>query len=506
MLGKYTYLPKTSILGLFGALILCLVSLSGDASAASPTIVFPVHGAASYSNDYLAPRSHCGSSPCYHHATDIIAKKHTPIVAAVEGTITYVGYPQPSWGYMIQITSDSGWEYNYLHINNDTPGTDDGNSPMRHVYAPGMKEGDRVRAGQLLGWVGDSGNAEGTVAHLHFERYKPDGTPTNPYPALREAYHVNHPHNAAVQESETLPDGEGTQGVNVDLGNTTNDSYPETVTGLRVGGPPRVAIYNRLNSEIKAWYAYPQSFRGGVDVAVGNIINASSGEQNAEIATSPDKGRKPEVKIWRPDGVFITSFMAYDESFTGGVRVATADVDNDGVDEIVTGAGVGHSPLVRIFERDGTLIREFLAGREGFKGGIDVAGGNVTGSDIDEIITSYGPGGGTYVKVFDSQTGQTLRTSLAYSSTNMSGMRVTAGDIRNDDYEEIVVALVADNVPLVKIYDGVSGERLESIYFWEEWWRGYYDVAAESDVIKGSSGVNRRASVRPVEASRFGHW
>lgn len=496
------YFSKISFAGIFISL---LVTLAATPVTASAAIVYPVLGASSYSNDYNAPRNHCGTQPCYHHAIDIIAKKRAPIVAAVGGTITYAGYPQPSWGYMIQITSDSGWEYNYLHINNDTPGTDDGKAKMQFVYAPGMKEGDRVRAGQLLGWVGDSGNAEGTVPHLHFERYKPDGTPTNPYSALREAYHVRSPHNAAQQSGEVLPDGQGKQGVNTDLGNTTNSSYPETVTGLRVGGPPRVAVYNRLEQEMKAWYAYPQSYRGGVDVAVGNIINASSGEQTEEIVTSPEKGRKPEIRIFRPDGVMVTSFLAYDASFTGGVRVAAADVDNDGVDEIITGAGVGHSPLVRIFERDGTLVREFLVGREGFRGGIDVAGGNVTGDGADEIIASFGPGGGPYVKIFNSRTGQTLRTMTAYSTSNMSGVRVTAGELGNgSQYEEIAVALVANNVPLVKIYNGTNGERLASRYFWEEWWLGYYDVAAENGLLKGSSGVNRRASVRTIDQGWLG--
>ncbi len=488
----------TMILGLM--LLASTVAATTIGDDAKAKIVFPVDGPASYSNDYLAARTNCDYRPCYHHATDIIADKHTPIVAAVGGTITYVGYPQPSWGYMIQIRSDAGWEYNYLHINNDTPGTDNGASAMRSVYASGMKKGDRVRAGQLLGWVGDSGNAEGTVAHLHFERYKPNGDPTNPYYELRNAYHVKQPHNAQKQSGEILPDGEGKQGVNVALGNTTNDEYPETVTGLRAGGPPRVAVYNRLDQELKAWYAYPQSFRGGVDVAVGNIIDASSGELNEEIVTGPDKGGKSEIRIWRPDGTFITSFMAFEEGFTGGVRVATADVDDDGIDEIVVGAGVGHSPLVRVFERDGTMTAEFLAGREGFEGGVDVAGGNVRGTGADEIITSYGPGGGPYVKIFNGTTGESLQTITAYSASNMSGVRVSVGNVDNASNDEIAVALVTNNVPLVKVFAGGTGEMLKSTYFWEEWWYGYYDIAASEEVLKGASGVNRRASVRFIQA------
>ena len=93
-------------------------------------IVFPVTGPASYSNDFDSPRS---NGP--HHATDIIAKKMQQIVSATDGTVTYVGYPQPSWGYMISIKDGANYTYNYIHINNDMPGTDVGNGgPMLAMH------------------------------------------------------------------------------------------------------------------------------------------------------------------------------------------------------------------------------------------------------------------------------------------------------------------------------------------------------------------------------------
>ena len=64
---------------------------------------------------------------------------------------------------------DDGNDYFYIHLNNDTPGTDDGKGGVQYAYAPGLTNGTRVHRGDVIGYVGDSGNAEDTVSHLHFE-------------------------------------------------------------------------------------------------------------------------------------------------------------------------------------------------------------------------------------------------------------------------------------------------------------------------------------------------
>ncbi len=83
-------------------------------------IVFPVLWGASYSDDFGAPR--IGHT---HEGNDLFAPKHTPLLAAVDGE-AHVAWPQPSYGYSISIHGDDGYDYWYIHINNDRPGTDDG--------------------------------------------------------------------------------------------------------------------------------------------------------------------------------------------------------------------------------------------------------------------------------------------------------------------------------------------------------------------------------------------
>lgn len=142
-------------------------------------IDFPVDGPHSFINDFTQSRG-----DHMHAATDILAEKMTPIVSVSDGVITFLPIPEPSWGYAIYIKGDDGYSYHYLHINNDTPGTDDGNGGLANAYAPGIERGARVTRGQLIGWVGDSGNAEWIASHLHFEIEDAQGNRVNPYFSL----------------------------------------------------------------------------------------------------------------------------------------------------------------------------------------------------------------------------------------------------------------------------------------------------------------------------------
>ena len=151
----------------------------------SPSIIFPVQGGATFSDDFGDARS-----GHLHEGNDLIAPKMTPILAARGGRVVFAPMTEPSYGYMITVSGDDGYTYNYLHINNDTPGTDDGVGGPQYAYAPGIKEGVQVTQGQHIAWVGDSGNAENTVSHLHFEIRMPDGTAIDPYPYLNAALKI----------------------------------------------------------------------------------------------------------------------------------------------------------------------------------------------------------------------------------------------------------------------------------------------------------------------------
>ena len=167
------------IFTMFIVLFVVLPTLSEAAVLRS--IEFPVNGPNSFRDDWGEPR---GGGTRTHKGNDIIAPKMTPLVATVDGKVLYIVSPQASWGYEICLVDADGYQYDYLHVNNDTPGTDDGRGGEGNAYAPGIASGVSVTKGQLIGWVGDSGNAEDTVPHVHFEIHDPSGMVFDPYPSL----------------------------------------------------------------------------------------------------------------------------------------------------------------------------------------------------------------------------------------------------------------------------------------------------------------------------------
>jgi hypothetical protein len=170
-----------------------------------PSIIFPVQGGATFSDDFGDARS-----GHLHEGNDLMAPKMTPILAARGGTVIEAPTTEPSYGYNISIAGDDGYKYNYLHINNDTPGTDDGLGGPQNAYAPGIQAGAKVVQGQFIAWVGDSGNAESVASHLHFEIRLPDGSAIDPYPYLNAALKIYlYDVAAALSSSPTINQDKG---------------------------------------------------------------------------------------------------------------------------------------------------------------------------------------------------------------------------------------------------------------------------------------------------------
>lgn len=450
-------------------------------------IVFPIIGGATYSNDFNSPRSN-GT----HGATDMFAPKMRQIVSPVNGIVTFVPSPQPSYGYMISIRDSDDYRYNFIHINNDTPGTDDGKGKEVNAYAPDMQPGNPVVRGQHIAYVGDSGNAETTASHLHFEIIKPNGDPENPFPSLNEATRKSKPVVYPALPGEILPYGGNFKGeVSLAMGNLDVDQASEQVTTPGAGGGPYVKTFDSNNASLGGFFAYDAELRCGLDVAMGDVDN----DGVDEIITGPKKGCGPHVKVFEANGTPLGAFFAYDPKLRDGIRVSSGDVDGDGTDEIITVPGKGSGPQVKAFELNGTITQSFFAFDSKYRDGVDIASGDIQGDTTEEIVASPGPGGGPHIKIFED--GVLIKGFTAYDSTFRGGVNVAVGNVRESTpLEEIVTIPNVAGGPQIKLFSG-TGSLLQSGWLLERWWRGPYDIAAGYDVAKGSGGLTRRGTVRP---------
>lgn len=144
-------------------------------------IEFPVVTNARFLSSFGAPRD---GGARWHTGVDIEAPAMTPVVAAADGIVTTVHRDEGECCW-VAITHHDNWVSMYVHLTNDVPGGPD------NAWAgirPDLEEGDPIKAGQVLGWVGNSGNAEGGTPHLHFELRNPSGEPIDPYPSLRAVF------------------------------------------------------------------------------------------------------------------------------------------------------------------------------------------------------------------------------------------------------------------------------------------------------------------------------
>src|SRR4051812_9258290 len=148
-----------------------------------PQLLFPVVGAVTYTNDFGDARA--GGT---HQGNDLLGTKRAPVVAVEDGTVKF-WTTSASAGCMLYLYGASGTMYEYIHLNNDlTSSNDNGGKCVDGVsYAPGILDGEHVDAGQLIAYLGDSGDANGIHPHLHFEVHPKGGKAVSPFAYLQKA-------------------------------------------------------------------------------------------------------------------------------------------------------------------------------------------------------------------------------------------------------------------------------------------------------------------------------
>lgn len=253
--------------------------------------------------------------------------------------------------------------------------------------------------------------------------------------------------------------------------------------GAGEGGGPHVKVVTDLQTnQFVDFYAYDVNFRGGVRVAMADLTN----DGIPDIITAPGPGHPPLIRVYDGRNLSLAvEFMAYDPKMISGVHIAAADVNRTGKAIIATGADVGGTPHVRVFDLiAGKVTDQFFPYAENFRGGVRVAMGDVNGDGIPDLITAPGPSQpnseptGPTVRVFDGRNRASIVDFNAYDPRWTSGVWLATGDIVRNGRAEIITGADAGGGPHVRVFDGLRGQFLADFFPYPTEFNGGVRVAA----------------------------
>jgi len=220
-------------------------------------------------------------------------------------------------------------------------------------------------------------------------------------------------------------------GVNVEKTDLNGDGKLETL----IADKNSLKLFDSNGTLLKTIYPYGDKFQGQINFNVATPD--ASGK--IHIATGPQQGGSNLIKIF-DNNLSATGrqFNAYSPLWSNlGASVAACDINGDGSTEIITGAGFGGGPHVKVFDNQNKLIAEWFAYGLNFRGGVNVACADVNNDGKAEIITGAGPTGGPHVRVFNAS-GKLLSQWFAFDSNKRNGVRVATADIDGDGKPEII--------------------------------------------------------------------
>ncbi|MGQ0591982.1 MAG: beta strand repeat-containing protein, partial [Gammaproteobacteria bacterium] len=239
-----------------------------------------------------------------------------------------------------------------------------------------------------------------------------------------------------------------------------NDGINEIIAGTGLGTRAEVRVFHGVTGALlgSPFLAFESGFLGGVHLACGDV----TGTAVPEIIAARGALAKPEVRVFGFDGVSavqVRSFNAFEQNFFGGVRLAACDLNGDSKTEIIAARGPLGQPQIRTFDgATGTLLGSFLAFNAGFRGGVYVACGKISGDTIPDFIATRGGLDRPEVRVFDG-TNPTLvlRSFDAFNSSFLGGVRVAACDLNQDGTSDILAGRGPGAQPEVRAFNGLTG-------------------------------------------------
>jgi hypothetical protein len=279
-------------------------------------------------------------------------------------------------------------------------------------------------------------------------------------------------------------------GVNVAMGDLDGDGDDEVITGVGPGGGPHVRAFHSDGSDAgTSFYAYDPGFTGGVNVAAIDL----DGDGFSEIVTAPASGGGPHIRIWSGEGELLDEWFAGFPS--GGLNIARGPRGGEvGGDLVLVSSAAGNLSQVVAYEAFGDLAPGFTPLNPyapNFQGGAFVArgefaGGHARDGKFDEVVTGAGPGGGPDVRVYQNANGSwpLVSSFYAFGATFPGGVNIaTCNPDAGDD--ELLVGAGGGGAPHVRLLTKTGGALPLSFYAYGEDFHGGVRVAC------GGGGVRQ---------------
>jgi len=261
----------------------------------------------------------------------------------------------------------------------------------------------------------------------------------------------------------------------INAANSIGSANPQSLSLNVVGTPPILVgqlglrailtLYNPDGSQRLTIIPYPNMPQAVPTVALADFNN----DGTPDILTSTGPGARPRVKIFDgKTGAQVVSFLAFNTSFSGGLFVAAADVTGDGTPDIIIGQGAGALSRVRVYDgKTFNRIANFQAYPNTFTGGVRVAAADLNNDGHADLIVSPGPGSPQPLEVFDGAQAVNgvmliLDSNFPFGSAFNKGIFVAAGDVNSDGTPDVIASEDAGGQPLVRVFSGTNFARIAS--------------------------------------------
>lgn len=283
----------------------------------------------------------------------------------------------------------------------------------------------------------------------------------------------------------------------VRLVRTVNPTFTATFTGLKNGDPSTVVTGYTLgttaNFDSKVG-VYPITATG-TPVAKNYAITLTDGQLTIirgpeQLVVGTGSGSLPRISRFDLKGNLITTVNVLDTGFTGGLRVAAADFDGDGLSDTVQATGPGLSNRIVIVSGSPEIAaREIYPFEASFKGGLNVSGGDVDGDGVPDLIVSPDEGGGPRIQVYRGTDFVKIADFFGIDDPNFrGGARTAVGDVNGDGYGDLVVAAGFGGGPRIAVFEGQSVSKNNPVKFFGDFFafeqslrNGAYVAAGDLD-------------------------